>query len=134
MISKTWSSKGSAPVTEDRASKIELLLAQVLRAGVIASATFSLFGLLLFFWRVAQGTTETRLSENNIFFYQPSLLWSHLLQADPIAFISLGVLFLVITPVIRVAASVFLFASSHDWFYVVVTLLVLGILMVGWFV
>ena len=45
------------------------------------------------------------------------------------AIIQLGLLLLIATPVARVAFSAIAFAIEHDYMYVVVTLIVLGILL-----
>jgi len=43
--------------------------------------------------------------------------------------INLKLLFLIATPVARVAFSIFAFAVQRDWLYVVVTLIVLAVLI-----
>jgi uncharacterized membrane protein len=43
--------------------------------------------------------------------------------------IQFGLLLLIATPVARVAVSVAAFALEHDWTYVVITLVVLGVLL-----
>ena len=48
---------------------------------------------------------------------------------DSAGIIQLGLLLLIATPVARVAFSVFAFAEEHDWMYVVITLIVLGLLL-----
>lgn len=45
------------------------------------------------------------------------------------AIIQAGMLLLILTPIMRVAFSVFAFARERDWLYVGITLLVLGLLL-----
>jgi len=52
-----------------------------------------------------------------------------LTHGDPLAIIALGLIFLLITPVLRVAVSVLAFAAARDLLYVAITLLVLLILI-----
>lgn len=49
----------------------------------------------------------------------------------PAALLSLGVLFLILTPVARVFLSILVFADERDWTYVAVTAIVFANLMVG---
>ena len=58
-------------------------------------------------------------------------LWTGLLAWQPQAVITLGLLILIATPVLRVAVSVIAFWLEHDWRYVVITLIVLAILTVS---
>ncbi len=50
------------------------------------------------------------------------------LRGDPRAFIMLGLLVLIATPIVRVMLSAALFAVERDTFYVAVTLIVLSVL------
>ena len=52
-------------------------------------------------------------------------------QFKPYAFIALGLLLLIATPVLRVAASVVIFLLERDYAYVFITLIVLLILIVS---
>ena len=45
--------------------------------------------------------------------------------------IQFGLVLLLLTPVARVAFSVFAFAAERDWTYVIVTLIVLAVLLSG---
>ncbi len=63
-----------------------------------------------------------------------SQVWSGVLAMQPQAVITLGLLLLIATPVMRVAVSVVAFAIEKDRRYVVITLLVLGILLASMFI
>jgi uncharacterized membrane protein len=53
------------------------------------------------------------------------------MHGDAAAWIQLGLLILIATPVARVAYSVGAFALQRDWTYVAVTLIVLAVLLYG---
>jgi uncharacterized membrane protein len=53
------------------------------------------------------------------------------LHGDAAAWIQLGLLILIATPVARVAFSVFAFTWQRDWPYVAITLVVLSVLLYG---
>ena len=50
---------------------------------------------------------------------------------EPDAVISLGLLLLIATPIMRVAASVLLFLAQRDYRYVAITLFVLAVLLIS---
>jgi uncharacterized membrane protein len=50
-------------------------------------------------------------------------------RLEPYAVIDLGVLILIATPVLRVAASVILFLVERDYLYTLITVTVLGLLL-----
>ena len=52
-------------------------------------------------------------------------------QGDPLAILALGLIVLLLTPVARVAISIFAFARERDWLYVGITTLVLLILLMS---
>jgi uncharacterized membrane protein YfcA len=56
-------------------------------------------------------------------------VWAGLLTLNPQAVITLGLLLLIATPVMRVAVSIIAFAAERDWRYVVITCIVLIILL-----
>lgn len=102
-----------------------LLIGWILQGGVILSAAVILFGVLLLPFRPG-GFTLSRLET---FPHSLSQVWTGLLGLHPQAFIALGLLLLIATPVLRVAVSVVAFAFEHDRLYVAITLLVLAILI-----
>jgi uncharacterized membrane protein len=54
-----------------------------------------------------------------------------LVELDPAAYLSLGILVLVATPFVRVAGSIVAFALERDRRYVLVTAVVLAVMCVG---
>jgi uncharacterized membrane protein len=59
----------------------------------------------------------------------PSLVIRDAFAGNPPAIIELGLLLLILTPIARVAFSVVAFLREHDYMYMVVTLVVLGVLL-----
>lgn len=110
--------------------QVEILIGNVLRAGVLISCFVTLIGLVLYLLHHA-----TVIPSYHVFHSINAPLRSvyHLIprafQGHPLAIIQLGVLLLIATPVARVAFLVGAFAMEGDRMYVVVSGLVLIILL-----
>ena len=110
--------------------KIETMMGNLLRTGVAVAAAIVLIGGFLYLLR--HGTSQPGY---HMFRGEPADLRSPRgIVGDALSFrgrgiIQLGLLLLIATPVARVAFSVFAFARQRDWFYVVVTLIVLSLLI-----
>jgi uncharacterized membrane protein len=121
-------------------TRMELMISYALRAGVLLSAAITLAGVLRF--ALTQDTGYVRVLPHHLQdilkFHQesgpgffPTSLHAVLDGAragKPYAIISLGMLLLILTPIIRVALSVFFFLAQRDWLYVGITLFVLAVL------
>jgi uncharacterized membrane protein len=121
-------------------ARMELIISYALRAGVLLSAAVILVGILSFALR--QDTGYARVLPHHLkdilTFHQPSgpgffpTSLSAVLQGamagKPYAIIELGMLLLILTPIVRVALSVFFFLAQRDWLYVGITLFVLAVL------
>jgi uncharacterized membrane protein len=113
----------------DRESHLEILLAYVLRTGVLAAAVLVFSGGVIYLYTHWHATAAY-----DVFRGQPPELRSvagvfasaQALTGE--ALIELGLLLLIATPIARVALSVILFARQRDWLYVGITLLVLALL------
>ncbi len=97
----------------------------ILQGGVFLSAAVILLGLFLLPTRPG-GLSVTRLLD---FPQTLATVRAGLLIWRPQAFIALGLLFLIATPVVRVAVSVLGFALERDRKYVLITIVVLAILL-----
>lgn len=115
--------------------RMDLVIGNLLRSGVVLSALIVLFGAVIYLVRHGHSPTEYR-----VFRGEPSDLRSvRGILRDAIALqgrgiIQLGLLFLIATPVARVAFSIFGFAEEHDRMYVVfasIVLLVLAYSLIG---
>jgi uncharacterized membrane protein YfcA len=101
------------------------LIGWVLQGGVLLSALVILLGILLLPTRPG-GLTASRLL---VFPFTWSALVSDLMQLHPQGIITLGLLLLIATPVLRVAVSIVTFVVEHDRKYIVITCVVLAILL-----
>ena len=124
-------SQGMRGLPEQRTdeSNATRVIGWLLQGGVFLSACVIVFGLLLFPMR---GETVSFQQLLNIL---PTLsqVGEGLRTLQPQAVITLGLLLLIATPVVRVLASIIMFALEHDRTYVIITALVLAILLVSIF-
>ncbi|WP_276959200.1 DUF1634 domain-containing protein [Allomeiothermus silvanus] len=110
--------------------KMEMLLGNLLRLGVLVSGAVVLGGGLLEL--ISHGGQRVDYS---VFRGEPASLRSLMgvlqgaVTAQPKHLIQLGLLLLVLTPVLRVALSALLFARLRDGTFVGITLWVLGVLL-----
>jgi uncharacterized membrane protein len=108
---------------------VDLLLAYVLRTGVLAAAVLVFSGGVIYLsthwhatagYRVFRGQPPELRSVAGVFASARALTGEGLIE--------LGLLVLIATPIARVALSTILFARQRDWLYVGITLLVLALL------
>ncbi len=110
--------------------RIENILGDLLRAGVVFSAFIVLSGALLYLARHGREPADYR-----VFHGEPSELRSvpgvarDAMELSGRGIIQLGLLFLIATPVARVIFSIWGFAAERDRMYVVFTVIVLAILI-----
>ncbi len=114
--------------------RLQVLLGNVLRTGVLAAAGFILIGGVLYL--VRHGAESPNY---HVFRGEPSDLRSiggivgDAISASSRGVIQLGFLLLIATPVMRVALSLVGFGKQRDWTYVVVSLTVLALLLYSLF-
>ncbi|MFN3621996.1 MAG: DUF1634 domain-containing protein [Nitrososphaerales archaeon] len=127
---------------EDDGGKKEVLLSLILRSGVILSAAFIIFGLILMLLTghsgYGAGFDIAKLlyydeSKTPHRFYPTNLktILNGLLSLKPFAVIDLGLIILIATPVLRVGMSILIFAIEGDKKYVAITTMVLTILILS---
>jgi uncharacterized membrane protein len=110
--------------------RIENIMGNLLRAGVLLSATIVLLGGLVYL--AHRGETAPAYGQ---FHGEPANLRSvggivgAAMARQGRGIIQLGLLFLIATPVARVVFSVFAFGVQRDRLYVLVTLIVLAVLI-----
>ncbi len=110
--------------------RTERIIGNLLRAGVLLSATLVLAGGTFYLARRGAEVHDYRIFQG-----EPADLrtLSGILRDarsfDARGIIQLGLLLLIATPVARVAFSIFAFALERDTMYVVVTLIVLSVLI-----
>jgi uncharacterized membrane protein YfcA/uncharacterized membrane protein len=126
-ISQSASSDQDVPPAPHRslARQAELIISYVLRGGVLVSAAVILVGTILHYLRPHAVDGGFPLTYPHTL----SDVLPALQSGSPAALITLGLLLLLATPVLRVAVSVMAFALERDWRYVTITLLVLALLL-----
>lgn len=111
---------------ECAAFDMNAVIGWILQFGVIISSAVICVGVIM-------ALVQDHLTNKNVLVFPHSLpaVWSGLLTLHPSSIIALGLLLLLATPVVRVAASIFAFGLEHDRRYVAITTLVLCILIVS---
>lgn len=110
--------------------RIENILGNLLRAGVLLSALVVLIGGMVYLLRQGHAPVAFR-----VFHGEPADLRDvrgivrNTLALRGRGIIQLGLLLLIATPVARVAFSIFAFAEQRDRMYIVFTLMVFSILL-----
>lgn len=124
------------PVVDDshRAGRVEIAISTLLRTGVICSITIILFGMILGYARHRAEVNDSAqlsslLSRDGDFPHSLREVARGVLNLQSQAIIALGLLVLIITPVMRVAMSIIVFALQRDRVFVVITCIVLGLLI-----
>lgn len=114
--------------------RIEIVLAQLLRAGVLASALVVIAGAVLYI-----GSHPRAHVDYHTFHGEPQQLRGvhgvihAAMEGQAVGILQLGLLLLIATPIVRVIFSVFAFALEGDRMYVAFTLLVLSVLLYSLF-
>jgi len=110
--------------------EMEIVIGNLLRAGVIIAAAIVFLGAIIYL--VRHGLTTAHYE---VFQHEPSYLCNiQGILGNASTFhgrglIQLGLLLLIATPIARVALSIFEFARKRDNLYVAITLIVFCILM-----
>lgn len=102
---------------------MEMTISRILQAGVLTAAVTILFGSAL--WAAAGDSGYPA----GFYPVAPEEVVAGAIALRPLAVIQVGLVFLVLTPVLRVAASVLLFWRERDWSYVAITMTVLALLL-----
>jgi uncharacterized membrane protein len=113
-----------------RDRRMEVILGTLLRAGVLLSAAVVLAGACVYLSRHAHEKADYRIfrGEPSEFRTIPGVIRS-VMNGRGRGLIQLGLLFLIATPIARVAFSIAGFALERDRMYVVFTVIVLLILL-----
>ncbi|HEY9516797.1 MAG TPA: DUF1634 domain-containing protein [Gemmatimonadaceae bacterium] len=122
---------GHSP-TEER---VEQMVGNLLRMGVLVSAAVALLGGLVYL--AHHGAS---VAEYSTFRGQPPMLSTvggiiaGVIALQPAAVVQLGIILLIATPVARVLLTLIAFAVQHDWMYVLISAIVLATLGYSLFV
>ena len=113
-----------------RDRRIEVILGNLLRTGVLVSAAVVLVGACIYLYRHAHDPADYRVFRGEPSEYRTiSGVSQSVISGRGQGIIQLGLLLLIATPIARVAFSVVGFAIERDRLYVSFTLLVLAILL-----
>ncbi|MDE3095406.1 MAG: DUF1634 domain-containing protein [Chloroflexota bacterium] len=111
------------PPLRHEAISIEAASSWVLRVGVVSSVVVMLAGLVI---GLVRNTVSVYEIEHRAFSGHPTVLWRGVTSGSGFAIMEVGLLLLVLTPIVRVATAMLLFATEdRDWVYTVVTFFVL---------
>lgn len=112
-------------------TQVDQRIGNLLRSGVIlAAVVVSIGGILLL---IQEGGSDPK--NMSVFHGEPAPMRSFYgilldaLRLDARGIIQFGLVLLILTPVARVAFSVYAFSLQRDWVYVVITLVVLAVLV-----
>ena len=125
------SRSGHAPAEE----RVEQMVGNLLRAGVMIAAAVALLGGIAFM--VHHGAM---VPDHATFRGQPEMLSpvrgivAGALALQPAAVVQLGIVLLIATPVARVLLTLIAFAIQRDWMYVLISAIVLALLAYSLFV
>ena len=113
-----------------RDRRLEAILGNLLRSGVLLSAAVVFAGACVYLFRHAHEPANYRIfrGEPSDFRTIPGVIRS-VMGGHGRGLIQLGLLLLIATPIARVALSIVGFALEHDRLYVVFTVIVLVILL-----
>jgi uncharacterized membrane protein len=101
----------------------------VLRAGVISSSLVMLLGIAVSF---LHGTVSLSRITSDGFDYYPSVIWNLIIHGHGKGIIEAGIYLLVFTPIMRIVASILLFAfQERDRLYTLITFVVLILTLAG---
>ncbi len=134
----------ASPARNEDLVRIELLIAQLLRIGVLLSFVILAIGIGAVLLTGQTGYDQIHLDDLQSIIqytgkhpYFPNTLGdivAGILMLKPYGIIALGLVILIAIPVMRVAISVIAFAMEHDWLYVAITAFVLTMLIVSFLI
>ena len=135
------------PCTKDAAGEasgdgtsrdLSLLVARTLRIGVALAGLIALVGGIGYLWCHGSETLSdlshfsyNALPQNAEAYTTLGGIFGSVGQMNPIGWIQLGVLVLILTPFLRVVISFFDFLKQRDWLYAGITAFVLGVIILN---
>ncbi len=131
------SSEGDADrVGCESAERMERVIATTLRAGVVLSVAVMLVGLALTFahhpnYATSPDARRQVTGDDYRFAHNLSETMHGLVRLEGRSIVTLGLLLLIATPVLRVAFSLVLFAGQRDRAYTAITATVLALLLIS---
>ncbi len=114
---------------------MEIWISYALRLGVSLAGIVIAIGILVF--GVLGPRTGEHISIHDYLHGQhpialsPAGVFRGIGNGEPLAVVYLGLFLLILTPVLRVAMTVFLFGAQREWVFTLITAIVLGVLILG---
>ncbi len=119
----------------DEESKLESAISWILLVGVVASVVLDSAGLALGYLNthdLALPLSSTwHVQATNFFSFVESAVPSVSAGPSAVSLLTLGIILLILTPYLRVVASVIFYAARRDFRYLGITLLVLVIITIS---
>ena len=125
-----------APQLGPSDERVEGIIGNLLRIGVIASALVVFAGGVLYLIEHGRGAApplDKFSQEETTGLRGPVNIFRESVELHSLGLIMLGLLLLIATPVTRVTFSIAAFALQRDYLYVMFTLIVLGVLLYSLF-
>ncbi|MGC8653021.1 MAG: DUF1634 domain-containing protein [Candidatus Kryptoniota bacterium] len=112
------------PSLSQEIQQINHVVAVILTVGMYTTIFFYVVGLVLFF---IKGSVEDPVSAQ--YFHSFFAFYNSLIRLQPEAFLYLGTITLILTPISRVFISIFAFMRDRDYKFVFITLLVFCVIL-----
>lgn len=121
---------------EERVRKVEILISNLLRVGVLLSLALIVGGTILSLVRhpeyLSQGISfRNFIGSNDPVAHSLSEVVAGLASFSGQSIVTVGIVFLIATPVMRVGVSIFTFIYQHDRLYVLITTTVFSLLLLS---
>jgi uncharacterized membrane protein len=124
--------KRNGEVREFNDSRMEAMMGRLLQIGVLFASAVVLVGGVLYVHAHSTNPVKYRaFTREPANLRHPAQLFGLVATGDGAAIIQLGILLLIATPIARVIFAVIGFAIERDRLYVLISLIVLAVLMVG---
>jgi len=118
--------------TEDKESKLETVISILLIAGVVASVALEAVGIALYFGVYGNvdvsSNSAVYIQGENFFAFVVEKVQNLFVSENALAFMTMGIVVLVLTPYIRGITSAIYFGWEKNWKYLAITLFVLLVL------
>jgi len=119
-------------MTTDKESKLETVISILLIAGVVSSVALEAVGIALYFGVYGNvdvsSNSAVYIQGENFFAFVVEKVQNLFVSENALAFMTMGIIVLVLTPYIRAITSAVYFGWERNWKYLAITLFVLFVL------
>lgn len=114
--------------------EMDAIMGRLLQIGVLLASSVVLVGGVLYLrLHHASRPSYTHFTSDAASLLRPSAMLHAIANGNPAAIIQLGILLLIATPIARVVFAAFAFAIERDRLYVIISLVILCVLLYGFF-